>query len=100
MHQVVKAPCSQDMYAIRYTLERQLNGNEKFDEDIYLNDFIKKPWGHEYRVYCDSMYDVWKLRIDPAQTTSMHCHLHKDTVLLCLGGTGTDPAPNVPSVLS
>lgn len=77
------------MYAIRYTLARQSNGSEKFEEDLYLNDFIKKPWGHEYRVYCDSMYDVWKLRIDPAQTTSMHCHLHKDTVLLCLDGTGT-----------
>ncbi|NIE81457.1 cupin domain-containing protein [Asaia sp. As-1742] len=89
MQKIVKTPCSQDIYAIRYTLARQINGNERFDEDTYLNDFIKKPWGHEYRVYCDSMFDVWKLRIDQAQTTSMHCHLHKDTVLLCLGGTGT-----------
>lgn len=62
--------------------------NEDFTKDKYLNDFISKPWGHEYRIYIDNIYDVWKLTITPGHETSIHCHPRKDTVLLCLSGEG------------
>ena len=62
--------------------------NEDFVKDAYLNDFIPKPWGHEYRVYIDNLYDIWKLTIKPGHMTSTHCHPRKETVLICLAGHG------------
>lgn len=59
------------------------------DQDSYLNGFIMKPWGHEYRIYCDYLFDIWKLAILPGESTSMHCHVRKDTVLICMSGHGT-----------
>jgi mannose-6-phosphate isomerase-like protein (cupin superfamily) len=61
---------------------------EQFDADRYLDNIIKKPWGHEYRVYADNFYDIWKLSLFVGQSTSMHCHPRKETALLCLAGTG------------
>ncbi|WP_344804895.1 cupin domain-containing protein [Microlunatus ginsengisoli] len=53
----------------------------------YLEELIPKPWGHEFRVYSDDLYDVWKLCLRPGQSTSVHCHPRKETALLCLDGT-------------
>jgi mannose-6-phosphate isomerase-like protein (cupin superfamily) len=66
-------------------------GAEQFriDGDSYLDDVIAKPWGFEYRVYADTFYDVWKLRLRPGHGTSTHCHPRKDTALLVLAGTGS-----------
>ncbi|CBJ79303.1 conserved hypothetical protein [Xenorhabdus bovienii str. Jollieti] len=64
------------------------NNGESFDRDLHLYSLIEKPWGFEYRVYCDSIFDVWKLHISPQEKTSMHCHIQKDTVLICLNGSG------------
>jgi mannose-6-phosphate isomerase-like protein (cupin superfamily) len=63
-------------------------GSENFLQDTYLNQLILKPWGHEYRIYIDNIYDIWMLRINPDKRTSIHCHPRKDTVLLCLAGHG------------
>lgn len=60
---------------------------EQFRSNLYLDGLIAKPWGHEYRIYADSFYDVWKLDVFPGQSTSMHCHPRKETALLCLEGT-------------
>lgn len=64
------------------------NNGESFENDTYLNEVVEKPWGYEYRIYCDSMFDAWCLHIRTGHKTSMHCHLQKDTVLLCLSGRG------------
>src|SRR3954447_6527778 len=63
---------------------------EQFESDVhgYLDDVIPKPWGYEFRVYADDLYDVWKLCLRPAQSTSVHCHPRKETALLCLAGAG------------
>ena len=55
----------------------------------YLDRLIRKPWGSEFRVYEDELTDVWSLHIKPMHRTSLHCHPHKLTALLCLEGTGT-----------
>jgi mannose-6-phosphate isomerase-like protein (cupin superfamily) len=60
---------------------------EDFTNDLYLDAVIDKPWGHEYRVYADLLIDVWKLMLATGQSTSMHCHPRKDTVLMCLAGS-------------
>jgi mannose-6-phosphate isomerase-like protein (cupin superfamily) len=59
---------------------------EDHERNEHLNQVIDKPWGHEYRIYVDSFYDIWKLTIQPGQMTSMHCHPRKEISLLCLGG--------------
>ena len=63
---------------------------EQFDDGStsYLDDVIPKPWGNEFRVYADDLYDVWKLCLRPGQSTSVHCHPRKETALLCLSGQG------------
>ncbi len=61
---------------------------EQFELDLYLDGIIPKPWGHEYRIYADALYDIWKLKLLPGQSTSMHCHPRKETALLCLAGQG------------
>lgn len=63
-------------------------GNELPERDDYLNGLIEKPWGQEYRPYVDDLVDVWHLRIDPGQSTSVHAHPRKTTYLICLAGRG------------
>jgi mannose-6-phosphate isomerase-like protein (cupin superfamily) len=55
----------------------------------YLDRLIPKPWGSEFRVYEDALAEVWWLHLAPRRRTSLHCHPHKLTALLCLEGTGT-----------
>jgi mannose-6-phosphate isomerase-like protein (cupin superfamily) len=83
-----RTPCEADILAISAADSIYGERVEDGSRDAYLNGFIVKPWGHEYRVYCDHLFDVWRLRLEPGQSTSMHCHMKKDTVLLCLGGAG------------
>jgi mannose-6-phosphate isomerase-like protein (cupin superfamily) len=55
----------------------------------YLDTLIPKPWGSEFRVYEDALTEAWWLHIAPEHRTSLHCHPHKLTALLCLEGRGT-----------
>jgi mannose-6-phosphate isomerase-like protein (cupin superfamily) len=71
----------QTMKAFRFSLKA-----EQSDADAFLNGIIEKPWGHEYRVYSDHFYDIWKLCIEPGRMTSFHCHPRKESALLCLDG--------------
>jgi mannose-6-phosphate isomerase-like protein (cupin superfamily) len=57
--------------------------------DDALDGLTNKPWGREYRLYADALYDLWYLEIASGQQTSMHCHPRKATALLALSGTGT-----------
>lgn len=83
------SPSSSDVMTFARALpDSDLTTSEHFDKDVYLDGIIPKPWGHEYRVYADLLYDVWKLSIDPGERTSTHCHPRKETALLCLSGRG------------
>lgn len=84
----VNAVSKSDVNELKNAILTQDLQNESFTHDTHLNDFVHKPWGHEYRIFCNQMYDAWKLKILPKQETSMHCHPRKDTVLLCLEGSG------------
>lgn len=85
---VMKTVGGCDVDQIKKILSVTSNNSESFENDLHLNQLVEKPWGHEYRVYCDSMYDVWRLHISSGHNTSMHCHILKDTVLICLSGVG------------
>lgn len=77
-----------DIFKLEQGLLLNSIGTENFEKDTYLNGLIKKPWGCEYRIYADNLYDVWRLHLNPNSKTSMHCHPRKDTMLLCLEGNG------------
>ena len=53
----------------------------------YDNVVVKKPWGYEYLAYESDDVGLWLLRIEPGQSTSMHCHPKKNTGLIVLSGT-------------
>jgi mannose-6-phosphate isomerase-like protein (cupin superfamily) len=86
-------PTSQDLELLSTTMSgaEAALGAEQFDGagDTYLDEVIDKPWGFEYRVYADTFYDAWALRLRSGHSTSTHCHPRKDTALLCLAGSGT-----------
>lgn len=80
-----------DLDMLRYVEATSSNHSlqgEQFGSDLYLDAVIPKPWGLEFRVFADNLYDVWKLTLLPGKSTSMHCHPRKETALLCLAGTG------------
>ncbi len=56
--------------------------SSKLDKKI-----IKKPWGYEHRIFINHSLEIWKLFLNPQQSTSLHCHPHKDTLLLSAKGT-------------
>jgi mannose-6-phosphate isomerase-like protein (cupin superfamily) len=52
----------------------------------YENNIVKKPWGYEYLVYENEHVGLWFLKIEPGQSTSMHCHPNKTTGLMVISG--------------
>lgn len=48
---------------------------------------VKKPWGYEYLIYENDNVGLWKLHINPKQSTSLHTHPNKKTGLFVLQGT-------------
>ena len=82
------------MIVVRCTeLDRIALGKIKVDpKDIeddgtkYEGHRIKKPWGHEIERYADDKVAVWWLHILEEHETSMHCHPHKTTLLIVIGG--------------
>jgi len=53
----------------------------------YDNRIVFKPWGHEYVVYrYKNILSVTLLNINPAKSTSLHCHPTKKTGFVLLRG--------------
>jgi mannose-6-phosphate isomerase-like protein (cupin superfamily) len=84
---IAACPTLQDVFLLQRLLAAgAVLEDEHCLRDDYLNHVIRKPWGHEYRIYADSFYDCWELAIAPGAQTSSHCHPRKETALLCLSG--------------
>ncbi|MCZ4103027.1 cupin domain-containing protein [Streptomyces sp. H39-C1] len=82
-------PGPRDFSALNEAIRKgSRTGNENPNEDHHLNQIIPKPWGMEYRIYTDDFIDVWNLKINEGESTSMHVHPRKLTYLLCLAGQG------------
>lgn len=52
----------------------------------YSNKLVIKPWGSETEVYRNDNVSVWHLNINKFNSTSLHCHPNKKTVLVVLSG--------------
>jgi quercetin dioxygenase-like cupin family protein len=52
----------------------------------YANRVVLKPWGYEFLVYENPLIAVWFLHIRKDHSTSMHCHVLKQTSLTLLSG--------------
>lgn len=57
--------------------------------DQFKGVVVGKPWGYEYLLYSNPNVELWYLRIEHGQRTSMHCHPTKKTGLVVLQGHGT-----------
>ncbi len=54
----------------------------------YLALPIAKPWGYEEKIYEDAQSEAWLLAVRARQCTSLHAHVRKVTILVCIGGDG------------
>jgi rfaE bifunctional protein nucleotidyltransferase chain/domain len=45
-----------------------------------------KPWGYEFLCYESKKIGMWFLSIKKDMFTSLHCHLKKDTTIICCDG--------------
>lgn len=52
----------------------------------FQNILVNKPWGYEYLLYENEYCAIWVLYIKYMENTSMHCHINKDTSLICIDG--------------
>lgn len=59
------------------------------DTTNFSDVIVKKPWGHEYLLFENEDVAIWILHINKKHQTSMHCHPHKNTSLICLEGEVT-----------
>jgi rfaE bifunctional protein nucleotidyltransferase chain/domain len=60
---------------------------EKHEHKDYKEKVCIKPWGYEYLIYQSKKVGIWFLNIKKYQSTSLHCHFNKDTILIVLKGT-------------
>lgn len=74
------------------------------DVEMCTTDFtdikVNKPWGYEYLLFENADCAVWILSIDYQQNTSMHCHIYKDTSLICLQGLVSSNTLSVNNLLA
>jgi rfaE bifunctional protein nucleotidyltransferase chain/domain len=45
-----------------------------------------KPWGHEFLVYESQRIGIWYLKLNKGNSTSLHTHFHKDTIIIVMEG--------------
>lgn len=59
------------------------------DEDSLRRSIVLKPWGYEYFLAGNESAAAWLLQLNPQESTSLHCHTEKKTVLIVLHGNVT-----------
>ncbi len=72
---------------VDHSLVKHLRIIKSEDTKKISNKVIKKPWGHEFRVFINHSLEIWKLFLDKGESTSLHSHPHKDTALILLEGS-------------
>lgn len=53
----------------------------------FSNVIVKKPWGYEYLLFENEEVAAWLLCLNSGESTSMHAHPNKTTLLSVLRGT-------------
>ncbi|HMQ01531.1 MAG TPA: hypothetical protein PKD79_00460 [Candidatus Doudnabacteria bacterium] len=72
---------------VDHSLVKHLRIIKNDDSKKIRNQVIKKPWGHEFRLFINHSLEIWKLFLEKNESTSLHCHPHKDTVLILIEGS-------------
>ena len=75
---------------VKKELEIAMNHSSIEEETHEVVDYTKKvcikPWGHEFLTFLNRKVGIWCLTIHKNQSTSLHCHFNKDTLLVVLSG--------------
>jgi rfaE bifunctional protein nucleotidyltransferase chain/domain len=58
--------------------------HEKID---YKNIVCSKPWGHEFLIYESKKLGIWFLKLTKGNSTSLHTHFNKDTIIIVIKGS-------------
>lgn len=66
---------------LNYDSNNLINDNHDYSDEI-----VQKPWGYEYQILNNNNIAIWILHINGGQSTSLHCHPNKQTVLTLLDG--------------
>lgn len=56
------------------------------DSDFLNRSIVLKPWGYEYLLAGNPEVAVWLLSLKVGQSTSLHCHCRKRTILIVVEG--------------
>ena len=64
----------------------ELYNNNDHNYINYKFKICNKPWGYEFLCYESSKLGMWFLNIKYEKYTSLHCHLKKDTIIICCEG--------------
>jgi rfaE bifunctional protein nucleotidyltransferase chain/domain len=67
------------------TLSRNYSNEDNTKVD-YKNVVCVKPWGYEFLAYESSCMGIWCLTVRKGHATSLHCHFHKDTIMIVMSG--------------
>lgn len=60
--------------------------NENGNRVDYKNLICSKPWGYEFLAYESNKLAIWCLTVRKGNSTSLHCHFKKDTLIIVLEG--------------
>lgn len=52
----------------------------------YTNCVCVKPWGYEFLAYESERIGIWYLKLNKGNSTSLHTHFHKDTLIIVMEG--------------
>lgn len=62
----------------------------KIPEPVYIdhkNKIYIKPWGYEKLIYENNHLAIWCLNMKKNESTSFHCHYHKESKMILLSGS-------------
>ncbi|WP_320035352.1 hypothetical protein [Halarcobacter sp.] len=77
----LKKPTSEDKKSLEQLIYNDVECSIDFKDIL-----VEKPWGSEYLLFENEQCAIWILNIKYMQNTSMHCHVKKQTSLVCLDG--------------
>lgn len=83
MNTFIVLPEKKELDIAKQNKDIELRENKKQD---YTSSVCIKPWGFEFLVYESNKVAMWCLTVKKNESTSLHCHFKKDTLLIVLSG--------------
>lgn len=83
MHNFVVFPSKKEIELVTQNADIKIAETPR---DDYQKIVCIKPWGHEFLCFESKKIGMWCLTVTKENTTSLHCHFKKDTLLFVLSG--------------